>query len=141
MKQATLLLITIRFTSSFYLAAQPYTQPATTVVATDLTRLAEVQFYNQPHADYAFAKQNITNEVKLMLTGLFLMYKNFFSSQDAQRCSFSPSCSSYAMQAVQKKGVARGLLYGFDRLTRCHRLAPRHYEIQLDTGLQIDPVN
>ncbi len=35
-------------------------------------------------------------------------------------CRFSPSCSLYMLQAVEKYGVLRGGLMGTRRLLRCH---------------------
>lgn len=35
-------------------------------------------------------------------------------------CRFEPSCSVYAMEAVQAHGVARGLWLAARRLVRCH---------------------
>lgn len=35
-------------------------------------------------------------------------------------CRFVPSCSSYALEAVEHHGAARGLWYGARRLSRCH---------------------
>jgi hypothetical protein len=39
-----------------------------------------------------------------VFSGLFLFYKSFVSSQDAQSCSFTPSCSVYALEAVKNQG-------------------------------------
>jgi putative membrane protein insertion efficiency factor len=35
-------------------------------------------------------------------------------------CKFYPSCSEYAVQAIQKKGAAKGVFHAFRRLARCH---------------------
>jgi hypothetical protein len=35
-------------------------------------------------------------------------------------CRFYPSCSEYAIEAVQKHGIGKGLLLGGKRLLRCH---------------------
>jgi len=35
-------------------------------------------------------------------------------------CRFYPSCSEYAVEAVLKHGVGKGLLLGGRRLLRCH---------------------
>ncbi|GAB3330460.1 hypothetical protein GCM10027429_07800 [Marivirga atlantica] len=71
----------------------------------------------------------------------FWFYKNFFSAQDFGSCSFHPSCSQYAVNAISQKGVFKGYLMTFDRLSRCHSLAPNKYEIHVETGLLFDPVN
>ncbi len=35
-------------------------------------------------------------------------------------CRFDPTCSSYAITAMECYGAARGLLLAFRRLARCH---------------------
>jgi uncharacterized protein len=79
------------------------------------------------------------NELKFIATSLFLVYKEFISSQDYISCVFHPSCSEYAIQAVQKQGFI-GIFNTFDRLTRCNALSPEHYEMYKDTPLFYDPV-
>ncbi|MGM0582004.1 MAG: membrane protein insertion efficiency factor YidD [Bacteroidota bacterium] len=81
-----------------------------------------------------------TNEVQFLFSGLFLFYKSFISSQDAQSCSFTPSCSVYALEAVKKQGVFKGMMNGFDRLSRCNSLSPEKYEVDPKTQLLIDPL-
>jgi len=65
------------------------------------------------------------SEIKIIISAGFIIYKEFFSSQDVDACIFSPSCSEYTMEAVEKKGIA-GLLDGLDRLMRCHSLAGKN---------------
>lgn len=35
-------------------------------------------------------------------------------------CRFSPTCSIYTYQAVEKYGAVRGLVLGLRRIVRCH---------------------
>ncbi|NBS13823.1 MAG: membrane protein insertion efficiency factor YidD [Verrucomicrobia bacterium] len=35
-------------------------------------------------------------------------------------CRFHPTCSAYAIEAIQTHGAGRGLLLSLRRLTRCH---------------------
>ena len=37
-------------------------------------------------------------------------------------CRFQPSCSSYALEALQKHGAARGSWLATRRICRCHPL-------------------
>ena len=36
------------------------------------------------------------------------------------RCRFIPSCSQYALEAVEKYGAAKGTLLAAKRFSRCH---------------------
>ncbi len=99
---------------------------------------------NKPH-DYGhayywqYAKDN-TNELQLVFSGLFLFYKEFVSSQDASSCSFTPSCSEYALLAIKKQGFVIGSINFFDRFSRCNGLSPEHYHRHPKTHLLNDPV-
>lgn len=35
-------------------------------------------------------------------------------------CKFYPTCSEYAVQAIEKKGITKGSYLILKRLTRCH---------------------
>jgi putative membrane protein insertion efficiency factor len=57
---------------------------------------------------------------------IFLLkcYKRFISPLLPPMCRYEPTCSMYAMQAIQKYGVIRGTWLGLKRLLRCHPLHP-----------------
>jgi uncharacterized protein len=52
----------------------------------------------------------------LLLTG----YRMFVSPLLGPRCRFYPSCSAYALEAVQVHGALRGSWLAARRLSRCH---------------------
>jgi uncharacterized protein len=52
----------------------------------------------------------------LLLTG----YRTFISPLLGPRCRFYPSCSAYALEAVQVHGALRGSWLAARRLSRCH---------------------
>jgi uncharacterized protein len=43
-------------------------------------------------------------------------------------CRFTPSCSTYAREALTVHGTGRGLWLTFRRLTRCRPLGPSGYD-------------
>ncbi len=50
------------------------------------------------------------------------LYKRFLSPVLPSACRFSPTCSEYMLEAVDKYGVTRGVWLGLLRLLRCHPL-------------------
>lgn len=35
-------------------------------------------------------------------------------------CRFTPTCSNYMIEAIQKKGLIKGFFLGMLRITKCH---------------------
>lgn len=56
---------------------------------------------------------------------LFLLrgYKRAISPMFLPACRYVPTCSEYAMEAVDRYGVMRGSAMAIWRLLRCHPLA------------------
>jgi putative membrane protein insertion efficiency factor len=48
------------------------------------------------------------------------LYKRFVSPCLPSACRFSPTCSEYMLEAVDRHGVLRGVGMGLRRLLRCH---------------------
>lgn len=44
--------------------------------------------------------------------------KQLFLNESA--CRFTPTCSDYTYQAVEKYGAVKGLFLGIKRIVRCH---------------------
>ena len=85
-------------------------------------------------------KKNHSSEYDLFFDLGIVIYKNYVSSQDASSCSFTPSCSIYAMNAIKKEGFLFGYLNFWDRFSRCNSLNKEDYHIDQDNHLLIDPV-
>jgi len=55
-------------------------------------------------------------------------YRRFISPLLPPSCRFAPSCSQYALEALQRHGAARGLWLTVRRLARCHPFNPGGYD-------------
>jgi hypothetical protein len=56
----------------------------------------------------------------LLLLGLLWVYQRFISPLTPPSCRYYPSCSQYAVIAVQRHGALRGTWLAVRRLGRCH---------------------
>ena len=59
-----------------------------------------------------------------VLIFLIHVYQRLLSPLLGPRCRFHPSCSHYAVQAIERFGPMRGGWLALRRLGRCHPLNP-----------------
>ena len=64
------------------------------------------------------------NFIKGMIRG----YQRCISPWLPRACRFYPSCSEYMLQAIEKRGVMRGVIAGLSRLLKCHPFHPGGYD-------------
>jgi len=62
--------------------------------------------------------------VKVLPMGLIRVYQVLLVPILPPSCRFTPSCSEYMHQAIDKFGVARGAYLGLKRILRCHPWHP-----------------
>jgi putative membrane protein insertion efficiency factor len=63
-----------------------------------------------------------------LIVGLLRAYKAVLSPLLPPSCRFLPSCSIYAVEAIEKHGVGRGIVLAARRLGRCHPLHPGGFD-------------
>jgi len=62
------------------------------------------------------------------LIGVIKFYQKFISPLKPPTCRFIPTCSSYAITAIQRFGPFKGLLLAVKRILRCHPFNPGGYD-------------
>ena len=58
--------------------------------------------------------------MRQILIALIKLYRYAISPYLAPSCRYTPTCSSYAIEAVQRFGVFRGSWMAIRRISRCH---------------------
>ena len=66
--------------------------------------------------------------MKQALQFLLRMYKRWLSPALPHSCRFVPTCSEYAMEAIEFHGALRGSWMAPGRLLRCHPFAQAGYD-------------
>lgn len=58
--------------------------------------------------------------LKTILIGIVHLYQKYSPEKKRRSCLFKPTCSEYAILALNKYGVIRGIPKILDRFKRCH---------------------
>ena len=58
--------------------------------------------------------------MRSVLLGLIRFYRRWISPLHRPCCRFVPTCSEYAMEAIEKYGAWKGGRLAIRRLMRCH---------------------
>lgn len=66
--------------------------------------------------------------VAKLLMGLVRFYRRFISPLKRPTCRFYPSCSAYALEALQKHGAVKGSGLAIWRVLRCNPFNPGGYD-------------
>ena len=66
--------------------------------------------------------------MRRLVTLLIRLYQWTVSPLLGPACRFYPSCSQYALQAVERFGVVRGGALALARLARCHPWHPGGFD-------------
>jgi len=63
--------------------------------------------------------------VKRFILAAIRFYRRYISPAKAPCCRYIPTCSLYAMQAIEKYGVRKGGWLAVKRICRCHPFSKR----------------
>jgi hypothetical protein len=66
--------------------------------------------------------------MKAFLLILIRGYRQFISPLFPPTCRFTPTCSQYALTAVERFGPVRGSWLALRRIARCHPFNPGGYD-------------
>ena len=70
---------------------------------------------------------NVINPSGFFLAVLMFLiktYRYFISPMTHPTCRFFPSCSEYALEALQQHGLFRGIVLAGSRFIKCHPFHP-----------------
>lgn len=62
--------------------------------------------------------------MKSIILKLLNFYRKSLSPLMISRCRFIPTCSNYMIEAINKKGLLKGLGLGMLRLLKCNQFFP-----------------
>ncbi|WBB65776.1 membrane protein insertion efficiency factor YidD [Micromonospora sp. WMMD812] len=71
-----------------------------------------------------------------VLIGPIIAYRRWISPALPARCRFYPSCSAYALEAVERHGAVRGAVLAVRRLLRCHPFHPGGHDPVPEPGVR-----
>ena len=66
--------------------------------------------------------------MKFLVLDFLKLYKTFLSPFLPPACRFTPTCSEYAMQSVEKYGALRGTWLAVKRILRCQPFCKGGYD-------------
>lgn len=66
--------------------------------------------------------------MKAILLGIIRLYQMTLSRALPPTCRFTPSCSQYSFEAIDRYGALRGGWMAVKRISRCHPFSPGGYD-------------
>lgn len=66
--------------------------------------------------------------LKRLLIGCIHTYRYLISPLFGPHCRFHPTCSAYAIEAIEQHGPLRGIYLAIRRIGRCHPFHPGGYD-------------
>ncbi|MCI5810206.1 MAG: membrane protein insertion efficiency factor YidD [Clostridiales bacterium] len=66
--------------------------------------------------------------MKKCLLAMIRFYRRHISPNKKPCCRFTPTCSAYALEAIEKYGALKGGWMAVRRVCRCHPFHPGGYD-------------
>jgi putative membrane protein insertion efficiency factor len=66
--------------------------------------------------------------MKKLIIIILNIYRILISPYIPSECRFHPTCSCYMKEAIEKKGICKGIFLGFKRILKCNPLYPGGYD-------------
>lgn len=66
--------------------------------------------------------------MKKFLIFLIKIYRKYISPMKPPSCRFYPTCSKYAIEAIEKYGAIKGSFMAIKRILKCHPFHPGGYD-------------
>ncbi|ABK61013.1 membrane protein insertion efficiency factor YidD [Clostridium novyi] len=66
--------------------------------------------------------------LKIILIHIIKFYRKYISPLKKPCCRFYPTCSKYALDAINKYGAFKGSIMAIKRILRCHPFNPGGYD-------------
>lgn len=70
----------------------------------------------------------MVHQMRWLLIQFVLLYRVALRPIMGGHCRFTPSCSEYAIDAINKYGAFRGAWRALKRILRCHPFGGRGYD-------------
>lgn len=67
------------------------------------------------------SSDNSPSTITLLSETPVIFFRKYISSADGDRCDMTPTCSRYALDAIDRHGPVMGWIMAFDRILRCGR--------------------
>lgn len=71
---------------------------------------------------------NLSKKVRLAFINLIKFYQKHISPKKPPVCRFVPTCSNYAIEAIERFGVIKGVAIFVVRIARCNPLFKGGYD-------------
>ena len=93
-------------------------------------RIASEELHGEKRAEYgAKIIKKLSKGINFILIGCIKFYRKFISPMKITPCCrFIPSCSQYAIEALQKYGPLKGSFLAIKRILRCNHFSKGGYD-------------